>query len=351
MQSYEIQHLVEVLLRHRTMLGSWAQVAQAIHTANNLDNSRRIDRRTLERLCGEESAAVQLKVGQILAIDHWLGLEDEGPLLAKRRSLIDSVRESYNVNFLMAAMYSPVMRTEVISRWDLRASTRLLRTPLNRLHVGIWDIVGPENFRGYDVRIINAANISIASPVANYASQVLMSRMIGIAPDGSTDFESLPFFIVGSERDEHIQRSFVRLRSEMEKTPFAGQLPSDTNKRALVVNGKWYVSNASEDYALLLAQRNPDNGHVQIVLCGLTGQGTYQLARIIQSGLPEETMPALKTGQTHPPIFIAIYRLSLGSGEEEKGRNGGNRHPVIGHDAIDSPKFMHYIDAEWQFPR
>ena len=346
MKSYEIQHLVEVLQRHKTRLGSWSQLARAIHIANNRDKSRRIDRRTLERLCGEESTAVQLKIGHLLALDHWLGLEDEGALLAKKRSLVDSLRESYNVNFLVAAEYWPEMQTDVVRRWDLRATTRLLRTPLNRLHVGIWDIAGPENWRENDVRIVNAANISIGSPVASHASQVLMSRMIGIGPNASVDFESLPFFIVGSERDESLNRSFVRTRSEMAKTPYARQLPEKSSRRALVVNGKWHVGTDDEDYALLLAQRNPHNGHVQMVLCGLTGQGTYKLARIIQAGQPSETMPVLKTGQKHPPIFLAIYRLTQG---DENGGRGRNGHSVIDGIAVDSPMFIHHVDGEWQF--
>lgn len=348
MQSYEIQHLVEVLQRYKMRLGSWSQLAQAIHVANNRDKSRRIDRRTLERLCGEESNNVQLKIGHLLALDHWLGMEDEGSLLTKQRSLIDSVRESYSVNFLVACTTSPQLRTDVISRWDLRATTRLLRTPLNRLHVGIWDIKGPENWREHDVRITNAANISIGSPVASHASQVIMSRMLGIAPNNRLEFESLPFYIVGSERDESLNRSFVRARSEIARTPYVTQLPELSDKRALVVNGKWYVSTDDEDYAMLLAQRNPDNGHVQMVLCGLTGHGTYKLARILQSGQPAETMPALKAGQKHPPIFIAIYRLTPGT---DNGRGGRNGHAVIDGTAVDSPTFVHHVDGEWQFLR
>lgn len=348
MQSYEIQHLVEVLQRNMTQLGSWSRVAEAIHVTNNRDPSRRIDRRTLEKLCTKEGDSVQLKIAQLLALDHWMGSQDEGSLLAKRRSLIDSIRESYNVNFLVAAEYWPEMQTDVVRRWDLRATTRLLRTPLNRLHVGIWDIEGPENWRGHDVRIINAANISIGSPVSSHASQVLMSRMIGISPNDSIDFESLPFCIVGSERDESLKRSFVRPRSEMAKTPYAPQLPRSPDKRALVVNGKWYVSTEDEDYALLLAQRNPDNGHVQMVLCGLSGQGTYKLARILQSGQPAETIPALKTGQKNPPVFIVIYRLTGVANSDGGGRNG---HAVIDGVAVDSPKFIHHVDGEWQFLR
>ncbi|MCP4982638.1 MAG: hypothetical protein GY935_19345 [Gammaproteobacteria bacterium] len=347
-QNYEIQHLAEVLQRYMRIEGSWSQLTDEIDKANNFDPGRRIDRRTLKRLCTEECTSVQLRIGQILALDHWLGLKDEGSLLARRRSLIDSVGESYNVNFLVAAAYSPQMHTDVIRRWDLRATTRLMRTPLNQLHVAIWDITGPENWREQDVRIVNAANISIGSPVASHVSQVLMSRMVGIAHNQPINFEALPFFIVGCERDETLERSFVRPRSEISRTDYVGQLPKNPNKRALVVNGKWYVSDDENDYALLLAQRNPDNGHVQMVICGLTGQGTYQLSRIVQSGQPAETMPALEAGQWRPPIFIAIYRLTPSAASAGGGRNG---HEVIDGVAIDSPMLAHSVDDEWQFSR
>lgn len=346
MQNHVIQHLAEVLLRQKSRSGSWSRLADDIHVANDRDPDRRIDRRTLERLCGDESAGVQLKISQALALDHWLETKDEGSLLAKERSLVDSIRESYNVNFLVAAKYLPEMQTDVISRWDLRATTRLMRTPLNRLQVSIWDITGPENWRDYDTRIINAANISIGSPVAAYASQVLMSKMIGISPNEPVRLDSLPFFIIGAERDSALDRSFVRPRSEWAETPYSDQLPKDPDKRALVVDGRWYESNDQHDYALLLAQRNPDNGHVQMVLCGLTGQGTYQLARIIQAGLPAETMPELRPGQDCPPIFLVIYKLTLGPSEEKEPHT---EHPVVNYAAIDSPRFIHYVDGEWQF--
>jgi len=347
MKSHEIQHLVEVLLRYKTRLKTWGKVAAAIDVANKHDKSLKIDRRTLGRIC-EEPDLVQLKLGHLLAIDRWLRLEGENELLAKQRSLIDSVRESYNVNFLVACTTSPHSRHEVISRWDLRGVTRLLRTPLNRLHVSIFDIEGPENWREDDVRIINAANISIASPVTSYASQAIMSRMIGIAPDAPIDFEMLPFFIVGCDRDESNSHSFVRRRSELAQTSYATQLPDDSDKRALVVNGKWYLGTDDVDYALLLVQRNPGNGHVQMVLCGLTGKSTYQLSRIIQSGQPAETMPALKSGEKRPPIFVAIYRLAQSADNADGNRNG---HGALDWEAIDSPEFIHYASVKWQFPR
>jgi hypothetical protein len=345
MKSYEIQHLVEVLLRHRVKLKTWGKVARAIEKANNFDESLKIDRRTLARIC-EETDAVQLKLGHLLAIDRWLRLENEGELLARHRSLIDSIRESYNVNILVACTASPNSRYEVISRWDLRASTRLLRTPINSLYVRIWDIKGPENWRYDDTRIINAANISIASPVASYASQAIMSKMIGLAPDAQTDLEALPFYIVGCDRDESIDRNFVRKRSEMASTAYAGLLPDDPDKRALVIGGKWYVSTDDTDYALLLAQRNPGNGHVQMVLCGLIGPSTYKLARIIQAGQPSETLPALKSGDKRPPIFMALYKLPQGSDNAKGGRNGLG---ALDWSIVDSPGFIHYKAKKWQF--
>lgn len=57
-------------------------------------------------------------------------------------------------------------------------------------------------------------------------------------------------------------------------------------------------------------------------------------------------MPALKPGQKHPPIFITIYRLAQSADSDRAGSNG---HAVIDGVAVDSPKFIHHVDGEWQF--
>lgn len=344
---HEIQYLLEVLQRYREDLKTWGKVARAINDASKGEAGPKIDWRTLRRIC-EKPDTVQLKLHHLIAIDRWLRIEREGELLARHRSLIDSLCESYNLNILVACKTFDELNYEFISRWDLRAVSRLLRSPLNRLNYVIWDIEGAENWPQEDVRITNAANISIASPVASYPSQAIMSKMIGIHPYRAIDFQALPFFVVGCDRDEWIvDRSFVRRRSEIANTRYAKYLPPDTGKRVLMVNGNWYSSTDDVDYALLLAQRNPGNGHVQMVLCGLTGPGTYNLARIVESGQPSETLPPLRQGTSRPPILVAVFRLTQTSQSKHGGRS---EHSALDWDMVMSPVLLKFRANKWRFP-
>ena len=347
MKSQEIQHLVEVLLRHLARVKTWGKLAAEIRRVSDFDDGLSLDHRSLKRLC-EEPDKVYLKLGHLLAIDRWLRVNDEAPLLARHRSLLDSVRESFNINFVVASTTSPHSRYEVISRFDFRAINRLMRTSLNRLNVSIRDVGSPDLWDGDDVRITNASNISIASPVTSYPSQAMMSKMIGIDPDAAIDFEKLPFYIVGCDRDEALERSFVRRRSEIEKTDYANRLPSDTSLRALVCNNEWYLGTDDTDYALILAQRNPGNGHVQVVLSGLTGVGTYKLSKIVQSGQPAETMPPLKSGERRPPILAAIYRVSVGTDRENGDSHGQG---ALEWNAVGAPAWIRHAGGKWEFSR
>lgn len=346
MENQLIHRLATILRRHKGRLGSWPKLAQAIEDANDRDPSRRIERRTLEKICGKSAETVQLRLGQLLALDTWISLSNEGSLLARDESLLDSVLESYSVNFLVAAKQMPDMRGEAVARYDLRAITRLLRTKLNRLKVGIWDIEGPKNWRSSDTQIVNAANISIGSPVANYASEMLMRRMLGVSTQTMTSLTQLPFFIVGAQRDEKLNSTFVHSAAEATlRNPNAG-IGIDPDRRVLVVNNKWHVSSAQEDYALLLAQRDRANGQVQLVLCGLTGQGTYQLARLLQAGQPPRVMPALNAGEKNPPILTAVYKLTMKPNDSEHSRDPMK---VIGVAAVGPPAFIRHVDGEWRF--
>ena len=343
MQDNMILHLTEALRRHKARLGSAAKLAESVHIANDYNADCRVDRRALERLCQNNVGSVQLRLDQIEALDRWLRAEGEKPLLAKRRSLVDSIWESYDINFLIASKFLEDWQTDVISRWDLRATTWLLRTPLNQRRVGIRDISGQDSWDEEEEHLEDAANIAIASPVANFASTAIMSRMIGISPHRKVHYSELPFFIVGQKRDEKLDLSFIRPRSELDGTKDAHLLPESRDMRALVINGKSYRNNSREEYALILAQRIPKQSHVQLVLCGLTGRGTYQLARIIQSGEPAEILPPLESNQEHQPIFMVVYRL-----EFDSAWDSGPRDSVVEFTAVDGPRLLREVNGQWQ---
>lgn len=342
----EFQRVSEALQRHRARLGSWPRLAAAIHQANDFDEDRRIDRRTLERLCSKDAHQVSLKISQLLALDRYFAVMNEGSILVRQKSLIDSVCESHAVNLLLPVKYVVTMSADVVSRWDFAATTRLLRTRISRLQINLWDIAEPANWSENDPRMLNAAVISVGSPVANEASERLMASMTGVEPHAEPDLRRLPFYIVGTARDDDVESSFIATPQQAAMSRRGRPKDIPPGMRALVFKDNWHVSNDQEDYALLLAQRSPVNGQVRMVLCGLTGQGTFQLARILRNGEPAETLPPLREGQKHPPILVACYRMMLAPKRENSSHNEDR---VISYAAVDSPCFVHHVDGDWQF--
>lgn len=346
MDDHVFEQLKHVLLKHRDRLGSWTKLSDAIADTNDRRRDRHIDRRTLERICGDGVESVQLRIAQLVALDQFLVLYNESPLLTKRLSPIDSIAESFSVNFLVAANYHPAIRDDTIARWDLRALTRLMRTRVNELRVRIWDITGPDNWRDSDPRIVNSANIAIGSPVANFASEMLLSRMVGVTAQSECPIGGLPFAIVCAARDKDVKSVFVRDRRDAAQIDPIALEDLESERRGIAVGGRLYVSTANRDYGLLIAQRSPANGQVQMVLCGLTGQATYQLARILQGGEPACALPPLLTGEEHPPILLTLYEFTLVPDEQGRGRN---THRVISFAPVIGPAFLHYIGQQWQF--
>lgn len=344
MENQVINRIGQVLLAHKEAKKSWPKVVEAIAEANGNPKKPIIDRRTVERLSKKkEWKNVQLKIPQLIALDTYLIANGEESFLTKERTLIDSIAESFDVNFLIPARRYPGVVEYVVPWWDFRATTRLMRTRLNQLRVRIWHIINDEHWKNGDARIANSPNIAVGSPVANPASEMLLCRMLGIEPYKKCDLDELPFFIVRADRDGNASSAFVRTRKETKHFDAKKRKKLAPELRAFVLDGKMYKSTEQEDYALLVGQRDPETGHVQMVLCGLTGQATYRLARVLQSGHPRDTVPDLQSEQERPPIFVALYKFELGGDDPRGGKIVTSATPVV------RPALIHYIDGEWQF--
>ena len=348
MKDHAVSRLTHVLRTYKDKLGSWSKLAGAIRVANEHRRDRRIDRRTLERICDDnEHETVRLNIGQLIALDRFFMTSNEGSLLSRDDSLIDAVAESLDVNFIVAANYIPALHDEAIARWDLRAITRLLRTRLNQLRVRIWDITGPDNWKVGDARIKHGANIAIGSPVANFASEVILSRMLGLEVGKEYPIEHLPFSIVRAANDKRVKSIFVRSRADAARIDAEVSARLDPEHRALIVGDQMFLSNEDESYALLVAQRDKESGQVQIVLCGLSGPGTYYLARILQGGGPSHSLPKLRSEQ-HPPILLTTYKLTMEPDRRDRA-DGIKTCRVVGATPVHGPALIHFVDEDWQF--
>jgi hypothetical protein len=344
MESQLIQRLQQTLLRHKDRVGSWLKLAQAIEDANPGRDEARIDWRTLEKICTENGASVSLRISQLVAIEEYNLANNGQPIFAQDLSLIDALCESHTVNFLVAAKKSARRNDDVVAGNDLRAITRLMRTRLNRLQVRITDVTKPADWDETSPHVVNAAQIAVGSSVSNDASEALMRSMTGLSSHDQLSLKTLPFFIVGIERDAKRKSSFIYSKAEAVRAFPGTARKIDKNWRALFVNGKCYAGGPMVDYALLLAQRNPVNSQLRMVLCGLTSKSTLELARLLE--MQAVSMPALKSGETHPPIMTRVFKLTLACDEESAD---GDACEVIGVTEINSPTFAHFSGSEWRF--
>jgi hypothetical protein len=342
--------LRRVLRKYFEHYGSWSRLSEALHKANGYDRDRKIDRRTLKTICeSEHYSSVRLTIGQLIALDRFFSVADEGRFIARSESLIDAIAESPDVNFLVSAKYVEALGDYAVARWDLGVVTWLLRTPINRLVARIWEVTDSENWKSIEAQIKNAANIFVASPVASYATEVALSTMIGIEPGVPCPRDKLPFAIIGAERDEDLESNFVRSRSEAAREDPRIEKRLDPDLRGLLIGDDLYCSTERTNYALIAAQRDRESGQVQAVLCGLAGPGTYFLARILQGGGPQKSLPLTRSGEEHPRILLAAYQLAMDPESLDQGRGRATRK-VASAKLVYGPELIQYAEGAWQIP-
>lgn len=327
---------------------TWSQISDAIRTANGGEGHATIDRRTLPLLCKEEEfAKVQLTLSQLVGLDKYFESVGEGPLFARNRSLVDEIAESPAAAFFVGAKYHKALYNDAVTAPDLRAVTTLMTTRLGRLDISINVISSTREWRRAMAGSEQIATLGIGSPIANEASDAMLSKMIGFTVTENTRLERLPFFIVRKAREKKIGSGFLRnsLAAVKRNADAANAITKDA--RALVIEDQVFVSSNQIDYALLVAQRDPDSGQVRTVLCGLTGLGTLELARVLQSGKPMIELPELRRNETHPPILAVVYKLSL-EGRKSTARNAPDKRKIAGSTPVYGPTFLNHSDNTWR---
>ena len=92
MQDHDIQRLRHGITKIKDHYGSWKRFADELEKFSN--GKAKIDRRTLERICGKNWKSVQLKIEQLLLLDRFFVLHNEEPLLMKDLTIVDTICES-----------------------------------------------------------------------------------------------------------------------------------------------------------------------------------------------------------------------------------------------------------------
>ena len=330
--------IATVLGEQRARLGSYDRLAERIARASGGEG---IDRRKLKKLVeGEED--VTLKLSELGRIDAYLGQFGEGlsekPLF-EAPGLLQALGESGNVALLYGSYpRTDPVRTELI-HWDIRSVAVLMRD-IQRFgrgaHFDMHDIMNVEQDRTNPESIgiwptlsgrDGPSMVSIGSPRACKASELMLAEMFGIDPFSVPDagVKSLPFYFVWASDRVYIDSSFAL-------PPKTFKLPDDalaarirTGERGLAglkVGQKFYHSSpenrSSTAYGVIAAQRR-ENGQVWLVLSGLAGPATFACARVLHSllaALPREH----EAGTPSSVIwFVVEAMITLDESQEAPG--------------------------------
>lgn len=351
--------LRDVLKRHYESRGqSWNALALAIAEANkpnpNAPPQWKVDRRKLQQLCSDNYEKVSLTIAELKAIDQFLLRYNEGlaetPIFKRCHDLLDAFLGSDQLHFFIAVKTYPELDTQVLSRWDLRAITRVIRSKVNRLDLKLWDIETIGDWNQSRQLAMNQAKIAVGSPIASVASEALLAEMLDVTPSQPDKQQELPFFLIRRDQDADFKSAFIFNRQkagERLNLP-PEQIPS--NRRSIVIGSEIFTpTTPTEDFGLLVAQRHPKENQLHLVLCGLTGPATYGLAKALQEGMMQAMLPD-SFDDRHPPILAALFRVSFelapqqGSSPQAKGETRRCPKPKL----VPPLRVFYHTAGKWQ---
>lgn len=380
MDNITIFRLPDVLRKRYERKGrSWDALAKAISEANN--GERGVDRRKLKRLCDGED--VYLSVSELLALDQYLRRFNEGlaenTIFYRGENILDSLAESEALTIFIAARYHQELKTETVSRWDMRAVTRFTRTKLAGMHIDIQDVLlwdRIEQIKDDDwIKMLkdDRAKVTIGSPLACPASEYLMARMVNLTPyqkepldmDKPLPFYFLfpdesdcpsTFFIQKSEAITLLQKKVREIESiagntqEIKESLTKKILEIESLKgddRAIIVSQDVFISTrVGASYALLVAQRQPPVGQVVMSLCGTYGSTTLGLANVVTKGEINAALPKFDSNKKQPLLVAVIEVITAPRSAGSYGPQEENRRLVSAR-VVRAPRFFNLSDGRW----
>ncbi len=355
-----VSRIPRLVQRLKDECGSWDNVSDELRRINGGGKAPTIERRILPRLADEKKVGkTRLSIHQLICLDRAFAERDEPPLFVRDQTLLDTIAESEKVDFLVSTRFHDDLQTDAVSGWDLDAITNLLGTELGRRKIGLTKFVQNQPVEVERNRRERCAVIGVGSPIANEASDRMLMRMLDMDKiNKRTKVTELPFFIIGRDvQDAKVKSGFVRKPLAALAKGAEGAQLIDPRYRALVVDQRAYVCDQKIDYAMLVAQRNPDGGDVWAVLAGLSGPGTHQLAKILAEEKLTTTLPPLTKGLRHPPILVCVFELALEgrawpSRQSSKGKPGkrvtSDTRRVLTSIAADPPRLFRFEDGAWR---
>jgi heat shock protein HspQ len=271
---------------------------------------------------------MKLTLKLLRALDVHLAPKGEGlqdrPLFEKQ-GILECLVETRNLSFLIGSKPRRKARRNDLSRWDARSLAELLRE-VSRFDVHmdfetedvLWRT--PMNARRVQaepwyhlLRDSHRSLVSIGAPLANHASEVLLSKLFGqeafVPPTAQmVQHARLPFYFAWPPSSTGSYRSAFAL-TWRELTVFNARIARavrDNRSSAFVLDEEVYEVKKKDRrwmmYGVIAAQRR-STGNVWVVVSGLTGPATNAASELVKRVVSE--LPSTP-GEDSPVLWVPI---------------------------------------------
>jgi hypothetical protein len=321
-----VLRFAKVLAEKKDQLGSFVALAREIEKSSS-PNYPGIDRRKLTRIVAGDD--VSLSISELMALDSYLAPLGEGlaekPLF-EEPWLLSGLLEKDSVLMLLGSYPRSKDRRNDLSRWDVWAMAKLIRgiekmRPTSRIHID--DVLNKEKTPVGELKesimplLTGRESVCcIGSPRACLAAELMLAEMFEVDPFVKPKTLSSPFYLIWSHQHCSYESALAFKAEDLRTTNRKMALEIDKDsKRALKVGKTFYISGHREDeqewkeYGVAVGQRRA-NGHVWLVVMGLSGPATYATAAAVGSQMTG-TLPEPSKKGTNAPIRWALVEATV----------------------------------------
>lgn len=266
-----------------------------------------IDRRKLDRIAaGDDGVSLHVWEMRVLAsyFERKHGVDLANSPLFEKVSIYESLTNGGKVSFLFGLRPDEIERANSLRLWDLRSMTAIAEEAYqtgHRLELD-WHFIEPAAASIFESTPKGWNLISIGSPRANVASEVLLAKMFCVPaflPEGSSRRPSLPFRFVWPQA---LRSTFATPVTSLNGVVNSAERAAleEGRAEAMLINGHIHVVDKRYTEAtipgIVAAQRMMDD-RIVVVVAGLSGPATFGAAKLLKEFAAELPKPSPETGR------------------------------------------------------
>ena len=278
-----------------------------------------IDRRKLDRIAaGDEGVNLRLWELRLLAsyFERNQGIDLSETPVFEKLSFYEPLTKGGKVSFLFGLRPEASERANSLRLWDLRSMTVIAEEAYqtgHRLELD-WRFVETAPANILEGKSEGWNFVSIGSPRANVATEVLLAKMFGVAPFQSEPGHprlSFPFSFVWAQP---LRSTFATPVTSLQATVGADELAALKSGRAsaMLINGRAHVVENSYTEAtipgVIAAQRMIDE-RIVVVVAGLSGPATFGAATLLKDLAAE--LPPASADPDHAAVMWAAIEVHV----------------------------------------